>query len=168
MPKKLPVEKLDRSRAYAETYGPNDFAIAYSQAAMGVLAWPYDNQGHLIEAALTDEQRAKLEQRRALIQAEPEEGPVVTAQEEARAIAEMEDAADRPPIPSEDDGINFEMWLRGEIKYKPHELQAEAKKRFGVNKPRPSDLAVYLVEEQKLVPHSQVVKGLLPPQAANS
>lgn len=158
---KLSVEKLDRSRPFGQVYGDTEHKIHFTQRAMGIEAWPYDAHGVLIEDALNEAQSEKLAERRA-------KAAQSAAQPEPPAPEPEEDEPDAPLPPKTDEGeeVNLEMWLRGEIRYKPHELQREGKRRFGVNKPKPRDLALFLIEDPKgpkLVPRGEVSREILPP-----
>lgn len=157
-PVKLPMEMLDRSRAFGYVQGDTAHNIKFEQRG-----WPYDAHGHLIESALTPAQKATLADKRERAVKRAVEQPV-----QAEALLdeeEIEDIVDKKVAeedPDSDDDVNLEAWLKGEQKYPAHELQAALKKRFGVNKARLADIALYLVEDKKLVPPGLVAKGLLP------
>lgn len=165
---KLPIEKLDRSRAYGEVSGENEHKIYYAQGALGIQSWPYDAHGDLIEGALNKEQRAKLDEKRKQRKLNEEaaaKAPKVKEEVEETAADEEVDAAAKKK--SDDDSeINLEMWLKGEAKYTPLQLQGAVKQRYHVNKPHKQAIALFLVEEKKLIPRSLVHPSVLPPLKA--
>jgi hypothetical protein len=70
---------------------------------------------------------------------------------------EIQDDAQRDD--ADDGGVNFESWLRGEVKYPVYALRAAAQKRFSRTYPMndfKSALIEDLVLEEKLVPEDQV------------
>jgi hypothetical protein len=158
-PRRVAVETLDRSRAFGQVCGETAHNIAFTQRWGGIQGWPYDAHGKLIEPALTAEQREKLAERRARA--------VKTAQEEASQPPAPDEDLPEPdaPAPKEDatEEVNFVMWLKGEARYKPHELFTAAKARYGVNKHKLEHLALYLVEEKRLVARKEVHPSILPP-----
>lgn len=150
---KAAFETLDRSREFSQVFGETPHNIAFYQKG-----FPYDAHGKLIVDALTADQVKVLEARRAKAAKAAEAAPPDDEPEAPAAEVvddEEEDTAD-------DDGVNLVAWLKGEVRYRPHELQNAVKARYGVNKPRPRDIAIYLVEEQKLVPPAEVSTNVLP------
>lgn len=164
--KKLPVEKLDTSRPYGEVYGDTTHNQAFAQRALGINSWPYDAQGDLIEAALNDEQKKKLKERRDHAAKQPVEVEIKDEQPADQLDDNEKDGTEQAKEP-EDDEVNLTMWLKGDARYKPFEIQNAVKKRYGANKPKLSDAALFLVEEKHLVPRALVHPSILPvPQAA--
>lgn len=157
----LPIERLDRSRPFGEVYGDADHNVKFTQKSLGIESWPYDAHGELIEAALDKKQRDKLAERRAAFKPVPIEETIEDTVEELHEEDLAAAAAAAAARSAEFDEINFEMWLRGEVKYRPNDLQKAAQQRYGVNKPQMRELARYLVEEQKLVPRKLVHKSVL-------
>lgn len=159
---KLPIERLDTSRPYGFVSGETGLNIAFEQDG-----WPYDAHGDLIEAGLHGVQLQVLAEKRQRAAAK-----LAAQQAKAGAVAADEDDEDKDADPTQaqttvgngEDDINLIMWLKGEARYKPHEIQAALKKRYGVNKPRPRDAALYLVEEQRLAAWDEVTLVLRPQQ----
>ena len=158
-PAKLPFERLDRSRAFGTVIGPTEpHKIAYSQVNFGLEFWPYDAHENLIEAALQPEQKKLLDDKRAAKAKTPE--PEI--EDEPQAVVET---APPPPPPDEHEDINLSMWLRGQIRYRPNEVQKAVRARYHVNKNTNRDLAMFLVEEPNgphLIPRGEVSEKLLP------
>lgn len=161
----LPVEKLDTSRPHGQVYGENAHNIAYEQKALGLPSWPYDAHGVLIEAALTEAQTAKLKERRAIAAKQPAPTKALKFEPVEDELEEGEKAGNEV-VDEGDDEVNLVMWLKGEARYKPFEIQNAIKKRYGANKPKPVEAALYLVEEQKVLPRSLVAPSILPAVAA--
>ncbi len=159
---RLPVEKLDKSRTHAEVFGPTQHSIAFAQRAMGVEGWPYDAHGDLIEAALNDHQREVLAKRREQAAKNPK--PPVPEQVEAidEDIVDEEVTESKEPADDPTEDINLVQWLKAEVRYRPLDVQNAVKKRYGVNKPSTQAIALYLVEEKKLLPRQQVHSSILP------
>lgn len=169
----LPVESLDRSRPHGQVYGETSHNIAFTQRALGLQGWPYDAHGKLIEGALNPEQKKKLKEKRdaAAAQAKADaKKPAAKASAAELPQDELEDHGERPAAPAAvvqeenlHDEVNLVMWLKGEVRYKPFEIQNALKARYKVNKPQLQAAALYLVEEQKVLPRSQVHPSILPP-----
>jgi hypothetical protein len=72
---------------------------------------------------------------------------------------------DRETKPSaEGEEVNFESWLRGEIRYQPHVLRKAAKARYAKNYPAGAfipELVRDLVLDEKLVPESELATDLV-------
>lgn len=164
--KTLPVEKLDTSRPHGVVYGENTGNIHYEQKALGIQSWPYDAHGNLVHAALTEQQKKKLQERRDLAAKMAKDAPkeAAVAVPATPITEDLEDGerSGTDPVVPEDDEINLLMWLKGEVRYKPFEVQAALKKRYGANIPRLQDAALYLVEKQNLLPRAQVHASVLP------
>jgi len=81
---------------------------------------------------------------------------VASAAPDPNAIDE-ESAHDDDSAGAPEDEVNFEAWLRGDVKYQPHLLRAAARKRFGhVYKDVYPNLVVDLVLDEHLVPEDGV------------
>lgn len=163
---KLPIETLDTTRPFAYVAGESD--IAYSQKSLGIQSWPYDAQHNLLERLLNDDHKKKLAERRELAgkSAAKEQPAPVDADALAKAAAEdiadkqVEKAGDKSDDESD---VNLLMWLKGEVRYKPFEIQNAIKARYGANKPKLQDAALYLVEEKNILPREQVHPSILAP-----
>lgn len=167
---RLAIEVLDRTRPYGEVYGEHADQVKYTQPARKVQDWPYDAHEILVERALTPKQRDMLAamRKQAEEKAKAEPAPAEEDEVETEASADGEGADElEPDAPGvkDDDGINLVLWLKGELKAKPTEVQKVLKARFGVNKPERTQQALYLVEEQRILPRDQVHKSILPPAA---
>lgn len=145
---KLSIETLDKSRPHGYVTGDTQHNIAFTQRAWGVEAWPYDGEGKLIEDALNTKQREVLTERRNRVAAPQAAQPVEPDEPE-------EDAPVDASEPEDDGEVNLVAWLKGEVRYKPHEVQAVAKKRYGINK-RVGEIARFLVEDKHLVRRDEV------------
>lgn len=168
---RLAIELLDRSRPFGEVYGEHVHQVKYTQNARKLQAWPYDAHGNLVEASLNEKQAEMLAAMRAAAEKAAAEAPA----EEVEAI---EDAAEADDVVNDDDGelepdatrvkdddgVNLELWLRGELRLTQPVIQKVLKARYGVNKPSLVQQALYLVEEQKLIPRDQVSIKILPKQ----
>lgn len=77
------------------------------------------------------------------------------------AIDEEETSHDNELGASIEDEINFESWLKGEVKYPPFQIRAAALKRYSKRYPNIyPDLVVDLVLDERLVPEDQVCADL--------
>ena len=159
-PPKLPVQRLDRSRAYGEVHGESGLQ-AYAQRALNIEGWPYDAHGDLMEAALSVAQRDALAKRRARRAAEIAASPA----EAENAPIDEEVVEEEHEHAQEDDEFNALMFLTREISYPARVVQTALKKRYFVNKPSIQAAALYLVEEKKILPRAQVHPSILPPLA---
>lgn len=167
---RLPIEVLDRTRPHGEVFGEPAHQVKYTQNARKLEAWPYDAHYNLVEAALTPAQRDMLAAMRKQAEEKAKAEPETVEDEDVPPAAaaadddELEPDAD-PNRVKDDDGINLVLWLKGETKAKAPDVQKVLKARFGVNKPSTQQQALYLVEEQKLLPRDQVHRSILPPPA---
>ena len=163
----IAVDTLDRSRPYATVHGEETNGKAFSQRAIGIESWPYDHDGKLIEELLTSQQKAKREQKikEAIERAvEARNAPP----EPDVADDEGEDKVERlKPQEDPNEEVNLVQWLKGDVRYKPFEVQSAIKARFGANKPNMKEAARYLVEEQKLVSWSEVASMFRPPKLSD-
>jgi hypothetical protein len=71
-----------------------------------------------------------------------------------------EDADEQAPVFGPDE-VNLTSWLRGEINYEPNEIFAAVKKRYGISLTRLREVVIELVDDQKLVPESEVSQKLI-------
>jgi hypothetical protein len=181
---KLTIETLDKSRPHGSVHGEHPHNVSFTQKAIGIEAWPYDHKGRLVEVALNEKQAQVLADRRAKAKvaaeaaaeaaekakAEGKSSPTddLSDDEIAREEAELVQAADNEVKEDEpvEDEVNLVLWLKGEVRYRPREIQDALKKRYGANKPRMVDAAIYLVDEQQLLPREQVSAKVLPRQSA--
>jgi hypothetical protein len=168
---RLPIQVLDRSRAYGDVYGETQHQVKYTQNAKRIEGWPYDVHENLVEEALNDKQRDALAAMRKAAGiteadiAEAKKAAEEPAEEPAAADADDENYVEPDAKTKDDDGINLTLWLQGEQRVKPTDIQKVLKTRFGVNKPGTQAQALYLVEEQKLLARDQVHPSILPKAA---
>ena len=155
----LPVDRLDRSRTFGTVYGPDEKKVRFRQSCMGLPDWPYDINGKLMENALDEQQRAKLKDKRAAAAKAP---PVVLTEEDDAPL----EAPPEPKIPEDEGLVNLELWLRGQAKYRFADVQKALRDRKHVDKMTKASLALYLIEELKLVPRDEVDPSILPPRPA--
>lgn len=147
--------RMDRSRKFSTVHGesvPGDVnhGVFYKQDGL-----PFDAAGILVEARLTPDQRNLADHKIKKLKAVK---PVKNEAGDDDEPAETEGAAS--------DDVNFEAWLRGEVRYPPFTLFGAAKKRFQVNKTKIADLVEFLVFEQRVIPENEVSPKLLPREAA--
>lgn len=164
----IPVDTLDRSRAFATVHGEDTDGQAYAQRALGLEGWPYDHEGKLMFDKLNAKQIAKYEQKQKEAEERAEAAKNAPVEPE-NYEDEQEDAVERVKPVSQDDpneDVNLVQWLTGQQNYKPFEIQTAIKSRFGANKPNMKEAARYLIEEQKLVPWERVKQSLRPQKPA--
>lgn len=185
----LPIERLDRSRAYATVHGEDPYAQAFAQNGLGLEGWPYDAAGVLIEVALSPAQRSRLGERREMKRrrladenlkpATTKATPLPTTVEElqkalretqakldASVNADVEEGGDDEDgtnLKAPSDDIHLLEWLNGNEVYKAFEIQKTIKERFGANKPSFAAAAKFLVEEKNLTTWDKVRPDLRPP-----
>ncbi|HWW46321.1 MAG TPA: hypothetical protein VNZ94_00580 [Xanthobacteraceae bacterium] len=134
-----PTLKLDRSRPYATVHGDGADGVAFYQDDL-----PFDFHGKLVAAKVPLHLREKVE--RKLLR-----------------LAKLADTAGDelqneggPPDPTEDDDddpgtdVNFEAWLKDEIKYQPQVLFSEARRRFNKTFSDFGALAEFLVFDEQI------------------
>lgn len=159
----LPIERLDTSRPYGSVHG-EQLHCAFEQKSLGLTdLWPYDSHHNLIEAILTDEQKKKLADKREAAANKPVEVESASTEDD---MLEPDAVAPKTPVYDETEEINLVMWLKGEAKYKNHELQRALLRRHSVNKRDTREIARYLVEEKQVLPRAQVHPSILPPLPA--
>src|SRR5271170_3244487 len=172
-----PVIQLDKTKTYSENRGemtPDDplYRVAFWQGGkMGgkMILLPFDCNGVLIpdDGVTADKPGINSEgkiitykplydaQRRAFLAAK-------TLRAAAAATQEHDPLALDEDAPKDDldnlggdaaDDVNFEAWLRGEIRYSPSMLRTAAQRKFSRKYQRVvPDLIVDLVRDEKLVP----------------
>jgi hypothetical protein len=156
----LPIEKLDTSRPYGSEHG-EQLECAFRQKSLGLVdLWPYDSHHNLIESLLTKEQKTKLTEKREAAKNKPVEPEVESTEDE---LLEPDAVAPKAPVYDETEEVNLVMWLKGEARYKSHELQKAMLQRYKVNKRDHREIARWLVEEAKVLPRAQVHPSILPP-----
>jgi hypothetical protein len=175
-----PTIRLDRSKPFSTCHGdrtPDDphVKVHYWQGGKfgaNIVLLPFDVNGELVpddgrvgeyqgtgfdpktgNATLVKYHPLYDDLRRKYLKAKLDR---LTAQARKPENAEPEiEEEDEGPHNAEDD-VNFESWLRGEIRYAPHLLRAATKKRFHLVQNDISEIVRELVLEQKLIPEDQV------------
>ena len=71
-----------------------------------------------------------------------------------------EHADDGLAASSPEDDVNFESWLRGEVRYPPHLIRTAMKKRYHLVQNDMSEIIRELVLEHRLVPENEVCEDL--------
>lgn len=133
---------LDRSRTYATVHGENTDGIAFMQDGV-----PFDVRGALIEDKVSEDKKAFVAQKmkKAARLARQADGPPAPGDSGQN---DPNDDSDGPIDPSD---VNFEAWLRDEVRYTPPVLFAAARKRFSKTFSNYRDLAEFLVFEEKIM-----------------
>ena len=159
----LPIMRLDTSRPYGTVHGEH-VHCAFEQKSLGMAdLWPYDSHHNLIEDKLTVEQKKKLADKREAAANKPVEVESVSTEDE---MLEPDAVAPKAPVYDESEEVNLVQWLKGEARYKNHELQRALLKRFSVNKRDSREIARFLVEDKQILPRAQVHASILPPLPA--
>jgi hypothetical protein len=137
------AKRLDRTRDYGTYCPPEPPAPGTTQGAFyNQDGLDFDHEGYVVEWRLSPEQREKLARKAAPKPPAPAAKPAVAAG----------DGDEPPTVPNEnDDGLNLEMWLRGEEDYPFPDVQKAVRARMNVWKTAKRDLILFLVEEQKLI-----------------
>ena len=134
-----PTLKLDRSRTFATCHGEN-LTHAYEQDGL-----PFNFQGELVLRLVTKEQKVlvdkKLKRLAKLASNAPGDEPAVADDPETAAEESDADAGTE---------MNFEQWLKDEVRYEPHAVFKEAKRRYSKNFSNYRDLAEFLVLEENI------------------
>jgi hypothetical protein len=143
----LSLASLDRSKPFGTVHGEPKDGVHFWQDGL-----PFDAQGKLALATLTDEQRLRAE-RLARKSAR-------LAPRRAAAAAAVE-AADQEQAPAAGD-VNLEAWLRGDAKYLYDAVRTAIRGRYQKDCPSIGDAVEFLVLEVQLVDRKLVAKRLLP------
>jgi hypothetical protein len=134
-----PTLKLDRSRTFATCHGEN-LTHAFEQDGL-----PFNFQGELVARLITPEQKAlvdkKLKRLAKLAGKAPGDEPAAPG--DAATSDEVSDA-------DASTEMNFEQWLKDEVRYEPHAVFKEAKRRYSKNFSNYRDLAEFLVAEENI------------------
>ncbi|HLN10742.1 MAG TPA: hypothetical protein VK281_17525 [Xanthobacteraceae bacterium] len=146
-----PIVRLDRSKPHGIVYGVIEDGVHFHQDGL-----PFNAHGHLVAAKLTEEQRAKAENKaRRRAKAAPGDD-----------AAEPVKAASRgAPDPQADDtpgDVNLDAWLRGEQKYLFDAVRTAIRSRYNRDVGAIADAVEFLVLEESLVPIDQVTPPLRP------
>lgn len=139
-----PKLMLDRSRAFASVHGEGVFH-AFEQDGL-----PFDNQGELIKRLVTEPDKKAVVEKKLKRLAKLAAGAPVEEPKEPKDEAEEDDVVDLGK------DINFEAWLKDEVKYEQHLLFKEAKRRFSKVFSNYAQLAEFLVYEENVVGPSEV------------
>ena len=141
----MPVIKLDRSRDFATVHGEG-MTHAFEQDGI-----PFDHQGVLVAGLVPDHKKDLVERKlKRLARLEEPMGPTDDESDEGGdAVADGSD-------------MNFEAWLKDEVRYPQHEVFKEAKKRFSKVFTNYRDLAEFLVFDENICSRDQVPTKLGP------
>ena len=141
----LSLASLDRSKPFGTVHGDLKDGIHFWQDGL-----PFDAQGKLVGARLTDEQRVRAERlARKAARLAPRQAAATGA---AEAADEEPDAGD----------VNLEAWLRGDAKYLYDAVRTAIRGRYQRDCPSIGDAVEFLVFEVQLVDRKLVAKRLLP------
>ena len=181
-----PSIRLDRSKPFSTCHGerhPDDsqYRVHFWQGGKfgkDIILLPFDSQGDLIadDGKLEAYQGLGIDQKGNVVPTQylPLYSPVMRKYLEAKkgrlnAIASRE-ASNEPVLEEEhdedvhisspEDEVNFESWLKGEVRYSPFLLRAAMKKRYHLVQNDLSEIVRELVLEHKLVPAEQVCADL--------
>ncbi|MGA2129819.1 MAG: hypothetical protein ABSG76_27115 [Xanthobacteraceae bacterium] len=140
----LSPASLDRSKPFGTVHGDLKDGVHFWQDGL-----PFDAQGKLAGASLTDEQRVRAERlARKSARLAPRQAAAAGAVDEEQAP----DAGD----------VNLEAWLRGDAKYLYDAVRTAIRGRYQKDCPSIGDAVEFLVFEVKLVDRKLVAKRLLP------
>lgn len=132
----MSVITLDRSRAFATVHGEG-ITHAFEQDGL-----PFNHHGRLVMELVPKEKRAIVEKKMKRLAKLESNEPKETVETD---VAADDDAGD-----GDGSDINFEAWLKDEVKYQQHELFKEARKRFSKTFMNYRDLAEFLVFEENV------------------
>lgn len=132
-----PTLKLDRSRTCATCHGEG-LTHSYEQDGL-----PFDFQGELVARLLTPEQKALVDKKAKRLAKLASKAPGDEPAGDAASSDEVSDAEASTEM-------NFEQWLKDEVKYEPHAVFKEAKRRYSKNFSNYRDLAEFLVHEEQI------------------
>lgn len=145
------TKHLDRSRPFG-TVHPPDQGAHYEQDG-----YPFDAQGKIVEALLTEDQKKALEKK-------PPRPPAAP-----KAPKEP-----RPPNPGsasagggkdDEGGVNLEQWLRDQDSANFKDVRLAVKERYSVWETSRAEVVIFLVNEQKLLAAEEIdpeLRKLLP------
>lgn len=136
------TKRLDRTKPYGEVHPAGTDGVHFEQGG-----YPFDNEGFIVDGALTSAQRAALLKPPAKPTTKPAPPP-------PSAEAEEETAADTS------DDLNLELWAKGEAQYDFPEVQAAVKARLHKWCTSKVDLVNFLVDEN-VVAKSQLAPAFL-------
>ncbi len=178
-----PVIRLDRSKPFSTCHGertPDDphYRVHFWQGGRfgkDNILLPFDSNGELIaddgkteayqgsgidpqgKSAIVSYLPLYTEKMRAFLKAKKDRA---TASQVSNEPTIEEDEQDVAGQSAPEDDVNLESWLRGEVKYQPHQLRAAAKKRYHKTYANIPELIADLVLDEKLVPEDKVAPHL--------
>lgn len=136
---------LDRSRTFATVHGENTDGIAFVQDGI-----PFDARGMLLDDKVPDDKKALVAQKKKKAAKLARQNDQPPSPPEGSPTGGADDDPDDDGEPDQTD-VNFEAWLKDEVKYQPHVLFAAARKRFSKTFTNYRDLAEFLVLEENVV-----------------
>jgi hypothetical protein len=147
-----PTLKLDRSRYHATVHGENA-THAFEQDGL-----PFNHQGELVEKLVSKEKRPLVEKKLKRLAKLASGTPV-----EPEVVEKTEDDDDDEGDASSE--MNFEQWLKDQVRYEQHAVFKEAKKRYNKVFSNYRDLAEFLVFEENICGPEDVPTKLGPKQS---
>lgn len=141
-----PVITLDRSREFATVHGEG-ITHAFEQDGL-----PFNHQGRLVMELVTKDKRPLVEKKLKRLSKLETSG---TKGVEEADVSIDDDAGDGSDI-------NFEAWLKDQVKYQQHELFKEARRRFSKTFTNYRDLAEFLVFDENVCSPEDVPTKLGP------
>lgn len=157
--------KLDRSRDHATVHGEGA-THAFEQDGL-----PFDHQGELVMDLVRPEQMPFVQKKLRRLAKLAGEAPAPTAPPPEPPSQGNEskidgDAGDDDDDDDKDDNpasdMNFEAWLKDEVKYQQHEVFKEARRRYNKVFTNYRDLAEFLVFEENVIGPDEVPTKLGP------
>lgn len=160
--------KLDKSRYHSEVHGEAQHGLAAFQDGL-----PFNHQGELIQVMITPDLQVIVDKKlRKIAKLQAASAPASTPQTPPPpppAASDDKDGDDQNAADDddEDDGdvsdeVNFEQWLKDEVKYPWHLIAGAAKKRFSKHFKNAKELAEFLVYDENLVGPEDVPTKLGP------
>lgn len=162
-PKRL---RLDRSRPHGTIHAERLPGDPHQNAHFTQDGITFDAQGLHIDELIQDDKIRALVDRRLKKQSAPKPA--------AEDDAGGSDEADDDPAPSgagsaASTDVNLEAWLRGEEKYQWFLVTKTVRERYSQNISKLTDMIVFLVEDEKVIPESELsaeFAAILKPKAA--
>jgi hypothetical protein len=146
-----PRLRMDKSRPHATIHGERAAGDRHAIAFYQQDGIHYDAHGYHIPELIDDDKVRGLIERR-LRRQQKLEG------EKAEVDAQTDAAPDDDPdaASTDDDAVNLEAWLRGEVKYQWHMITSAVRKRYSQNLNRTIDVLECLVYDHEVVSEDQL------------
>ena len=146
--------RLDRSRPFAQIRGQRSPGDPHQLVHFQQDGIHFDSQGlHLDHLIGTDELRSLVEKR---LKRQAKSAPKKADAGEGDNGDPEDDASGSPG----GDDVNIDAWLRGEAKYPWFAITKTVRERYKSNKTTQVDVVDFLVNEQKIVPISDLAPEL--------